>query len=297
MKQRDREAARLESDYIARLRELLATRGLSEQMEILQEVRHDIEQRLGDVEPVTLVQMAAALQQMGSPESQAVERVAMAASRAAARAEQPPPVLEYPTARLATAPQAAEAVPLLNRIWWGMLVSVVRLYIPVVDLEVCAIIGSVITATAIFRSRGQAQDELRVVGELEWAVAGILLAMSAFSTAATVVEAIALANVLLLLGLLVCSIASYWILMTTLARWMAGLGRDALSRRILLLRTLNVAVVIPAMLILSIVVGATIGIEWYIGYVLLPISWITGYFFALAPIAQVIRAYRESATA
>ena len=71
MKPRNAEAARLEADYLARIKAALVGREASEVDEIIQSVKEHIEEELSGQPPgeVSLVQMANVLERLGPPES------------------------------------------------------------------------------------------------------------------------------------------------------------------------------------------------------------------------------------
>jgi hypothetical protein len=73
MKPRNTEAARLEADYLARVKVAIAGRGPSEVDEILDSLREHIGEELSEIaeDQVSLVQMANVLERLGSPESYA----------------------------------------------------------------------------------------------------------------------------------------------------------------------------------------------------------------------------------
>ena len=75
MKTRDPEAARLENDYLARIRAVLAGRPESEIAEVLQSVREHIEESGASLpgEQVSLSAMAGIIEQLGPPEAYRVE--------------------------------------------------------------------------------------------------------------------------------------------------------------------------------------------------------------------------------
>jgi HAAS domain-containing protein len=70
MKPRSSEAARLEADYLARVRSVLAGRDRSEVEEVIESLREHIEEELSSVAAVevSLVQMANVLERLGPPE-------------------------------------------------------------------------------------------------------------------------------------------------------------------------------------------------------------------------------------
>jgi hypothetical protein len=71
MKPRTAEAARLEADYLARVKAAIAGREASEIDEIIGSLREHIEEELSDTDDdrVSLVQMANVLEELGPPES------------------------------------------------------------------------------------------------------------------------------------------------------------------------------------------------------------------------------------
>lgn len=75
MRPRNREAGRLEEDYLARLRASLAGRDPGQAAEILQSVREHIDEAVAEYGSgeVTLVQMANVLERLGPPEAWARE--------------------------------------------------------------------------------------------------------------------------------------------------------------------------------------------------------------------------------
>ena len=73
MKSRTAEAARLEADYLARVRGALADREPSEIDEVMESINAHIEEELSESpgDETTLVQMANVLEQLGPPEAYA----------------------------------------------------------------------------------------------------------------------------------------------------------------------------------------------------------------------------------
>ena len=71
MKSRDSEAARLEEDYLQRIRAALAGRDDSEVDEVIASVREHIEEDAAEVlsDEISLVQMANILERLGPPEA------------------------------------------------------------------------------------------------------------------------------------------------------------------------------------------------------------------------------------
>jgi len=71
MKPRNAEAARLETDYLARVKAALASREASEVEEVIQSVKEHIEEELSDDldGEVSLVQMANVVERLGPPEA------------------------------------------------------------------------------------------------------------------------------------------------------------------------------------------------------------------------------------
>jgi hypothetical protein len=92
MRPRNAEAARLQADYIARLRAALAGRETGEITEIVQSVQEHIEEALGESGEgeVTLVEMANVLERLGSPEDYASEL-----PEPAPREPDPPPLSDF----------------------------------------------------------------------------------------------------------------------------------------------------------------------------------------------------------
>jgi len=75
MKPRNAEAARLEADYLARVKAALAGREASEIDEIIESLREHVAEELSEAagDQITLVQMANVLESLGPPESYAQE--------------------------------------------------------------------------------------------------------------------------------------------------------------------------------------------------------------------------------
>ena len=97
MKSRSVEAARLETDYLARVKTAIAGREASEVDEIIQSLREHIEEELSEKpdKQISLVQMANVLEQLGPPENYAQEEGAAATTTIASdlKAEEEKPRL------------------------------------------------------------------------------------------------------------------------------------------------------------------------------------------------------------
>ena len=92
MKARSAEAARLEADYLARVKAAIAGRDPSEVDEIIESLREHVEEELSETadDEVTLVQMANVLERLGLPETYVQEGGGMQRTEVAARDEERP---------------------------------------------------------------------------------------------------------------------------------------------------------------------------------------------------------------
>lgn len=280
MKQREYEAVRIEADYMHRALAAISDRPLESQKDILQSIRTRIEQQLL-TEPVTLTEMARVLQLMGNPETVATEQLSSSALPVTLPVAQ---VLEYSSADNIL--DRADAADLLRRIWIGQAIIVLALFIPVINLEFCSIIGSIIIASSIFRRQTRPAMDLRIVGELEWACAGMGVGMASLSAATLFLPSLALFQLLLFIPLIACSMVSYWKQLSTFAAWVALSARPDLADSIRLRRNIYVFVIVPAIITLGITVNNVTNSSILAQFLLLPLIWVTGYFFVLAPITQ-----------
>jgi hypothetical protein len=302
VKPRNPEAARLEADYLARLRSALAGRETGEVEEVLDSVSAHIEEELsGDLDgQVSLVQMAGVLERLGPPESYLEE------SEAAAGAPPPPAWSPPPEAAAGggsgLAPEEREAAAaLLDRVWWGYLVAIIGLYVPLIGLDFCAIIGATILAVVLLRHRGIAESSLRFAGKLAVAALIVNILNVPASILALIHPAFGLLRLPVVIGALVVSVMLYWNVLDGAATGVSRAGRDALAERIRGLRVwylLTVAVLFVVGLLVGVIAVAS-GVKnaqqelWGVGYVTLPLGWLFGWFFALRPIGWARDALRS----
>jgi len=143
---RSSEAARLEADYLARLRTTLVGRPPAEIADIVQGVQEHIEDALAEFGggEVTLVQMARVIERLGSPEAYARD-----SSTTSREAEPRVPAVPVSSPAGATIGERKGFAALLDKMWWAYLVGVIGLYVPVIDFFFCDIVSAVILAIVL----------------------------------------------------------------------------------------------------------------------------------------------------
>ncbi len=296
MKPRTPEAARLEADYLARVREALGSRRESEAGEIVQSIVEHIEEAVAELKgpEVTLVQMAQVLERLGPP-------------RTFSEGSEPPPQERKPGGRLPS-DASHRFVLLLDRIWVASLVSVVGLYIPIIDLYFCMLAGHGMLARALrrpeelprdFQSLARLCRLVVIVGLVHvplaiWAMAQPLAGILTLPTGAV----------------LACvPVVIYWKLLGGVSSMLVMAGQDRLASATLDARRVGITIAI-VMTVIAIVLGVTIGVAHLgvnsdrnrlsqelatvaVGFGLLPIHWVVSYFFLLRPISRARKALAE----
>lgn len=280
MKPRTSEAARLEKDYLDRVRTALAGRDPAEIDDVLLSLREHIEEEVGPDgdEEVRLSRMAAVLERLGPPESYAPE----IPERPSSPPLPPPPA--------PAAPDARGTAEVLDRVWIGYFISILGLYVPIVDLPLCNLIGSIVLAAVLLPS---ADDEFRGAGRFAAASGALLLGMGLVGFAALAVRELVLLALPLLFAQLACGILAYWKLMGRTAAVVLAAGLPGLGERLLRTRQAYVIYCVVFFVVLF-VTGAVLGVAldarrgnpvWWVGFLFLPVTWFFGWRLVLRPLA------------
>ncbi len=302
------EATRLQADYIDRLGRALADRNRGDVAEIVQSVQEHIDDALveyGDGE-VTLVQMAQVLERVGSPESYAREDEATRPPRPAPAPPPPLPSAE-PAARRPESPpppsyeERETFAAMLDKVWWAYLVSIIGLYVPLIDVYVCDIIGYGILAYVLASYAGPGCHALGGAGKFALVTTVLLLITAPIATASFFAPIVGGLGILVALSVLVVSLVVYWKVFGGTAAFMRRNGYSHIAHSILTARAIYVFLTTGAF-ILAIAVGVVIvtnmrikhGAQlWWVEYAMLPISWLTGWLLVLRPISKARNALRS----
>lgn len=302
MKPRNPEASRLEADYLARVRSALAGRETGEVEEVLDAVRAHIEEELtGDLDgQVSLVQMAGVLERLGPPGSYVDESERATASPPPYVSVSPPVADGVADGELG--PEGRENMAgLLDRVWWGYLVAVIGLYVPLIGLEFCGLIGAGILAFVLLAHRGIAERSFRFAGKLAAAAVIIGLLNVPACVLALIHPALGILQLPVVIGGLVVGLMLYWNVLDGAATVVSRVGEAALADRIRGIRVLYLLTVAALFCVglLAGVVAVASGVRnaqlelWWLGYVTLPLSWLFGWLFILRPIGAARNALRS----
>jgi hypothetical protein len=301
VRERNSEAARLERDYLERLRAALAGREPGEAEEIVGAVREHVEEALAeDAEgEVTLVRMANVLERLGPPEAWAGEGSPTPAAEPAPAGQ--PPAAAAPAASPAfPAAERQEAATLLDKVWWAYFVSVLGLFVPLIDLHFCDIIGYAMLGYLLGRVPRDRSGELRGAGTLSLVAVVLLVLMVPFSALSLLHSAFAIPGLPILLGLFVCQLIVYWKVLEGAALLVQRAGRDGLAGEIRSVRVIYI-VLCCALLVVGLVAGVALvaaGVKhaaeiWWLGFLTLPLGWLFGWLFVLRPLGWARDALRE----
>lgn len=293
MKPRTPEAARLEADYLVRVRQALGSR--PDAAEIVQSVVEHVEEAVAEFKglEVTLVQMAQVVERLGPPEA------------FAEGAEAPP--REGTSGGGQTPELRQRSVMLLDRIWVACLVSTVGLFIPVIDLYLCTLVGNGMLAHALRRREGL-PDEFQTLGRLCKIVVIVGLIHVPLAVLAL---AQPLAGFLVLptgIALMVVPLMVYWKLMGGISSMLSTARQERLASATLDTRRVCITIEIVLMVI-TVAVGTIIALAdgrtsgrarmeqeltgAAVGLLTLPVHWILSYFFLLRPISRARKALAE----
>jgi len=299
MKPRNEEAARLEKDYLDRLRGILADHPHAGG--IVESVAEHIEEAAGEISSpeISLVQMAQILERLGPPESFVPP-------------DQRSPLEEESGAGSAPAPVrnglVSEAAVLLDRIWLGNLVGVVGLFVPLVDLLICELISCVMLALAFGRWAYDRPASFRTLGSLCWWCCGVTLLLCPLGLLSLAVPVTGILSLPIGIAHLILALVIYWKTMTGTADLVSEAGALDLSKYLLKMRDIYIWVSIALVVVIiavAFVVGVLIGlssggqgrkegmiVELITPVCMLPIGWVLGWFFILRPLDMARRYLR-----
>lgn len=290
-KPRSIEATRLEGDYLARLRSALRYVSESEATEIHDNVTEHIRAAVDELhsDEVSLSQMAAILEELGSPESLIVE----------------PDEIETPVPDLFDSPadepeippvpvsaSASGAVEFLDRLFAGYLIAIAGLYVPFIDLYLCSIIGYGVIFLALKKA-----PTPEIAAGSPWALVALISIFSIcpITLLSYASDAFGLLGLPAFLGLIVSDIILFWILFGGMADWIERRGLSELAtktrnlRMIYLVTSLLVAVVLlPVGMIAAVENNGNVPVV--VGFALLPVGWVVGWFLVLRPIRRIRQA-------
>lgn len=287
MKTRSAEAARLEKDYLGRVRSALAGRDPAEIEDVLFSLHEHIEEELAQDrdEEVRLSRMAAVLERLGPPESYA------------------PETPERPTAPSAPPPSDARGfAELLDRVWVAYFIAILGIYVPIIDVQLCGIVGGVVLAVVLLRT---GNPELRSAGRLAAADVVLLLALGALGLATLAVRELALLALPVLVVHLACAILAYWKLMGATADTVLSAGHLRLGEALRRIRrgyVVYCVISFAVLLALGVVLGLVLDFRrgnpvWWVGYLFLPVGWFFGYHLVLSPLSSARAALSAPAPA
>lgn len=275
------EAERLERDYLERARRALASH--PDGAAILEELRQHIEGAAAELPgPVGLAAMAAILERLGPPEAVAPEAA-------------PAPVPPRPAS--ATRPPAEEA-DWVERLRLACLVGVVGLYVPLIELHVCALISLALIAVAVQAAPARAAA-LRSAALPAWWAFALCLAMAPIAALEWLTPAAGLIGMPVGTAYLVLHLIVFWRLMGSVAELTAGLDGDRVrsrlqTARVLYLITTLIAVVVGGTIVGLLVGGSGPAAASLASLLFLPIGWLIGWRLVLRPLAAARDALRAA---
>lgn len=289
-KPRSPEAARLERDYLERLHQVLGRVPEAEAEEIEENVGDHIHAAIAelDTDEVGLAQLAAVLEELGSPESLFLEP-----TEAESKIPSSTPAVADSFDSIQGVEDDSKASTgereFLDRLFAGFLIVTVGLFIPVIEFYFCAIIGYAV----LWRILRKAPTPEIVDGN-RWAAFSMLAAIAVFPAALLAIEDRDLAILSLPVGLAwaVFDIILYWMVFGGLSNWIEGKGLIALARKTRNLRLIYILtslVFFMVMFLVGFLAGNRID-AWaimMIGIASLPIGWVIGWFLILKPILLI----------
>lgn len=294
---RSPEAARLEQDYLDRLRSALPSS--AETSELIDNIRDHIQTALAEVPAaaeVSLTKMATVLEELGSPESIAAEFAdsAPAVSQTPPTAPEPAPA-QNPHSPPAAAPNSVAtelSLPeTLDRLFVGYLIAIVGLWVPFIGLYICHMIGFAVMLKGIQRGGGHIPQG-ETVKKLLIAALCVVIAHFPLSTLSLAPPLVAIIILPLSIGWMVLDIVVFWILMSGLAE-VSDQRAPEMSTQLRDRRIIYVIVSI-VFFILAAAIGGVIAVNSgepkvgeLVGLLLLPIWWVVGWFLILKPIRQL----------
>lgn len=292
MRQRSDEAARLESDYMARLEQALSVLSLQERLEIQQNVRGHVEEALaesGHLE-VTLTEMARVLEELGPPST-----FVSGAKAAGGSSEGKEPTRG--------GPDPGSHLMMLEKVWIAELIACLGLYIPVIDFHFCYLAGAIMFLVVMHRHQQDPISEFQ--GMFRQTRIVVALYLGAFLTGLVTLAAP-------LAGLISAPLAIAYVVMATYVWWkmLGGVSRLLLvhglrntSDQILIWRK-NYIIASIIVFVIALCVGVAIAAtkstqseSVVIELALLPLTWILGYLYSLRPISLAREALEKKGTA
>lgn len=285
-KPRSIEATRLEGDYLARLHEALSHISKSEAIEIEENVTEHIRAAADDLDTdeISLTQMAAILEELGSPEGLIVEPETIEAPF--------PELYESPAAAPIQVDSSTGETEFLDRLFAGYLIAIVGLYIPLIDFYFCSIIGYVVILLALKK----APTPVIASGKI-WALVSAIAAFAIFPVTllSFASKFFALLGLPALFAWVVCDIVLFWIVFGGMADWIEKKGFSELGQKTRNLRLIYIVTTLLVFL-LAIPIGIVAmkendqTVSLAIGLATLPIGWVIGWFLVLRPIRRIRQA-------
>jgi hypothetical protein len=294
MKTRSSEAARMEADYLARVRQALGAR--RDAQEIVQSVVEHVEDAVGEFKDleVSLVQMAQVIQRLGPPE-------AFAEGQAA-------PTPSAPGGGMSPESRRGYA-QLLDRAWVASLIKTVGLFVPFIDFYFCSLIGHGMLASAL-RPRDGFPEEFRTLGRLCKTVAIITVVHAIVAGLALAEPLVGIAALPTGAALVALPLVVYWKLLGGISSVLRQAGAHEVAQSTLDARRVYITIQI-VFIVIAIVIGAAIGAAYVgqhggrarmerelvmlaVGFGMLPIGWIISYFLLLRPISRARTALAKS---
>ena len=294
-KPRSSEAERLESDYLERLHEVLRPLPATEAAEIEENVTGHIYEALAelDTEEVGLSHMAAVLEELGPPDAMIAE-ISEGDPAASPFSELPkasPETMEtIQGSPSSPPPPPVEGTEFLDRLFAGYLIVTIGLFIPLIEVYFCSIIGYAVILWNLPKA-----PVPEIARAKPWALIAIFSALAMCPAALLTLAEQGFGILFLPIGLAwaVSDIALLWIIFGGLANWAEGKGMAAMAGG-LRNRRIYYIVAYLFLVLLAIPVGIAISgsgrslASSLAGYALLPISWIINWFLILKPI-RVLR--------
>lgn len=207
---------------------------------------------------------------------------------------------------LLSAEEKSEFADLLDRVWIAYLISIVGIFIPIIDLSVCSILGGILLAMVLLRLP-QEQRELRLAGVLTVVEVIMLVLLSGVTLLSLFSPLFSILGIPIALALAACSLIAYWKIMGKTGSTLAAAGYPDVSRSIYSAR-IGYIVYTIAVLLLAIVIGVIVGVvvgtqfrgnasaqHWAgsgVACILLPVHWLFGWLFILRPIGWARAALR-----
>jgi uncharacterized membrane protein len=303
MKARSSEAARLEADYMTRLKAALGHLSASEKNDILQEIAQHIEDSCEEFaeSEISLSQMAQILDRLGAPQ---VVASAAAASGSRSRSEVNSGA-ECPENK-GWEKDRKRYAELLQKLWFGHLTVVLGIYIPGVNFYVSSMVGLGILS---YFSGIREVSRIKIFRRIRWAalIAALLCPVSLINNPVVwhaYPATMLLAPLGMLRGFLVWLV--YWSTLTGCAECLELDGQNQLAATIRTKRNLYIFICVVGKILMmssAMILGlvyARMNMKlpfdlkdaeqyWWTGLLFLPLQWLLGWIFVLDPIKQTQR--------